>query len=134
MLNCRSNRGKGCRYVALSRDGGLTWFEEFDDAALPEPVCQGSILRLAQPTAEGTKPWLVFVNPVRGRTTLTVRVSTDDGKTWSAGRTIQPGPAAYTGMAVLKDGTIGVLYETGKVHPYEKIAFARFNLDWLLGQ
>ena len=31
MLNCRSNRGRGCRYVALSRDGGQTWIEEKDD-------------------------------------------------------------------------------------------------------
>ena len=134
MLNCRSNRGKGCRYVARSRDGGQTWFEEFDEPSLPEPVCQGSILRQAQPAADGAKPWLVFVNPTQGRAHLTVRVSTDDGKTWSAGRTIQPGPAAYSGMAFLKDGTIGVLYETGKVHPYEKIAFARFNLEWLAGK
>ena len=134
MLNCRSNRGKGCRYVALSRDGGETWFEEFDEPALPEPVCQGSILRRVPPAAEGGKPWLVFVNPTRGRTNLIVRVSADDGKTWSAGRTIQSGPAAYSGMAFLKDGTIGVLYETGKVHPYEKITFARFNLQWLTEQ
>ena len=134
MLNCRSNRGKGCRYVALSRDGGETWFDEFDEPALPEPVCQGSILRHTPHPNQDGRPWLVFVNPTQGRTNLTVRVSTDDGKTWSAGRTIQPGPAAYTGMAVLKDGTFGVLYETGKVHPYEKITFARFNVEWLTGQ
>ena len=134
MLNCRSNRGKGCRYVALSRDGGETWFKESDELALPEPVCQGSILRQARPATEGAKPWLVFVNPVQGRANLTVRVSSDDGTTWSAGRTVHPGPAAYTGMAFLKDGTIGILYETGKVHPYEKIAFARFNLEWLTGE
>ncbi len=30
-----------------------------------------------------------------------------------------------------KDGTIGVLYEAGKAHPYEKTTFARFNLEWL---
>jgi sialidase-1 len=63
MLNCRSNRGKACRYVALSRDGGRTWFEEVDDARLPEPgdVCQGSLLREPQP-APGQKPRLVFVS------------------------------------------------------------------------
>jgi sialidase-1 len=136
MLNCRSNRGKRCRYVARSRDGGETWFEQFDDPSLPEPVCQGSILGKVPPTVKGAKPHLVFINPTDagGRTNLTVRVSTDDGKTWSAGRTIQPGPAAYSSIAFLKDGTIGVLYETGKVHPYEKIVFARFNLEWLAGQ
>jgi hypothetical protein len=137
MLNCRSNRGKSCRYVARSRDGGETWFEESDDPALSEPVCQGSILREAEPAANGAKPRLLFVNPTGGpggRTNLTIKVSTDDGKTWSGGRTIQPGPAAYSSVAFLKDGTIGVLYETGKVHPYEKISFARFNLEWLTGE
>jgi hypothetical protein len=35
-------------------------------------------------------------------------------------------------MAVLADGTtIGLLYETGATHPYEKIALARFNLEWV---
>jgi sialidase-1 len=131
MLNCRSNRGQGCRYVARSRDGGATWFEESDEPALPEPVCQGSMIRASQPGATGATPRLLFVNPTRGRTNLTVRMSSDDGRTWSAGRTIQPGPAAYSSMAFLKDGTIGLLYETGKVHPYEKIVFARFNLEWL---
>jgi sialidase-1 len=134
MLNCR---GGACRYVARSRDGGETWFEEFNEPALPESAfpCQGSILREAQPAAEGAKPRLLFVNPTAGsRTNLTVRVSTDDGKTWSAGRVIQPGPAAYSSVAFLKDGTIGVLYETGKVHPYEKTSFARFNLEWLTGK
>jgi sialidase-1 len=63
-----------------------------------------------------------------------VRVSSDDGKTWSAGRTIQPGPAAYSSVAFLKDGTLGALYETGKVHPYEKIAFARFDMNSITGR
>jgi sialidase-1 len=82
----------------------------------------------------GANPRLVFVNPTRGRANLTVRLSSDDGKTWSAGRTIQPGPAAYSSAALLKDGTLGVLYETGKVHPYEKIAFARFSMEWITGR
>jgi sialidase-1 len=134
LLNCRSNRGKACRYVARSRDGGQTWFEESDDPSLPEPVCQASILR-EPPVAPGAKPRLVFIGPAGGsRTNLTAKISSDDGKTWSAGRTIQPGPAAYSGAAFLKDGTIGVLYETGKVHPYEKVAFARFNLEWIAGK
>jgi sialidase-1 len=134
MLNCR---GGASRYVARSRDGGETWFEESYDPALPESEfpCQGSILREIQPAIEGAKPRLVFINPTAGsRTRLTVKLSTDDGKTWSAGRTIQPGPAAYSSVAFLKDGTIGVLYESGKVHPYEKISFARFNLEWLTGK
>lgn len=81
------------------------------------------------------KPWVLFVNAANPdpwvRTNLTVRASTDDGQTWSAGKTVQPGQAAYSSTALLKDGTIGVLYETGKAHPYERISFARFSLAWL---
>jgi sialidase-1 len=136
MLVCKSNRRpEAGRYVAHSRDGGQTWFEEHDEPALPEMGCQGCITGEAQPAAEGAKPRLLTIYPkVGNRTILTAKVSTDDGKTWSAGRTIQPGPAAYSSVAFLKDGTIGVLYETGKVHPYEKISFARFNLEWLTGK
>jgi sialidase-1 len=134
MLNCRANV---CRYVARSRDGGETWFEEGSEPTLPESAfaCQASLIREAQPAAGNATPRLLFVNPTTGsRTNLTIRVSTDDGKTWSAGRTIQPGPAAYSSVAFLKDGTLGVLYESGKVHPYEKVSFARFNWEWLLGK
>jgi sialidase-1 len=113
MLNMRSNSGQHCRRVALSRDGGEMWSEEFDEPALPEPVCQGSIIRRADD--DPGEPRILFVNPSTpgARTNLTARFSTDDAKTWSAGRTIQPGPAAYSGAAFLRDGTIGVLYETG---------------------
>ena len=43
--------------------------------------------------AEGGKPWLLFVNPANtgARTNLTVRISTDDGKTWT--KTVKPRPA-----------------------------------------
>jgi len=134
MLNCRSNEGRGCRYVALSRDGGETWFDEFHDPALPDPVCQASIIRQADSGTEGTPPLLVFVNcSSADRVNLAVKISTDDGKTWSDGRTIHAGHAAYSSAAFLRDGTLGVLYETGKDHPYEKITFARFDVDWAMG-
>jgi len=31
----------------------------------------------------------------------------------------------------LPDNNIACLYEAGKNHPYETIAFARFTVDWL---
>jgi sialidase-1 len=59
---------------------------------------------------------------------MTVRLSPDDGKTWPASRQIYAGPAAYSSLAVLKDGSIGLLYERGERGPYERITFARFRL------
>ena len=70
--------------------------------------------------------------PFEARTNLTVRLSDDDGQSWKVSREIHSGPGAYSSLAILADGsTIGLLYETGATHPYEKIAFARFNLAWL---
>jgi len=70
--------------VALSRDGGETWFDEFHDPALPDPVCQASIIRQADFGTEGTPPLLVFVNcSSADRVNLAIKISTDDGKTWS---------------------------------------------------
>lgn len=134
MLNCRSNEGKECRYTALSQDGGVTWFDEFHQPDLTDPVCQSSIIRQTVSEANEAKPLLIFVNcNAIDRTNLTVKVSADDGKTWSAGKTIQPGHAAYSCAVFMKDGTLGVLYETGKAHPYEKITFANLDKDWLTG-
>jgi hypothetical protein len=41
------------------------------------------------------------------------------------------GPAVYACLAVPPDNNIARLYEAGKNHPYETIAFARFTVDWL---
>ncbi len=80
---------------------------------------------------------LLFSNPPHPRpfeaqTSLTVRLSDDDGRTWKASREVYSGPGACSSLA---DGsTIGLLYESGEEHPYEKITFARFNLEWLTQQ
>lgn len=134
LMNMR--QGGRYRYVALSKDQGETWFKENDEQSLPDPGCQGSILRL--PNGEpGGRDRLLFSNPphagpFEARTNLTVRLSDDDGKSWKTSREVHSGPGAYSSLAVLAGGsTIGLLYETGAAHPYEKIAFARFNLEWL---
>lgn len=60
------------------------------------------------------------------RENLTIQLSRDDGKTWPVSRTLDPGRAAYSDLAVLADGTVLCLYEGAK-----GIVAARFNLDWL---
>ncbi|MEV4665633.1 sialidase family protein [Micromonospora echinofusca] len=62
------------------------------------------------------------------RNDLTVRLSTDDGASWSTRALIKPGGAGYSTMAVLADGKIGNLYEVGNTGG---IHFARFTLDWV---
>jgi sialidase-1 len=131
LLNMRNyNRDHKCRAVAKSKDGGLSWSEIAYDAALIEPVCQASIrrYRFAQ---DGGRNRLLFSNPAATgrRANLTVRLSEDEGKSWPVSRVLHPGPAAYSCLAVLPDGTILCLYERGEKTAYEKITLARFRME-----
>jgi sialidase-1 len=129
--NMRSYHGQNRRAVARSQDGGLTWSPVKLDDTLIEPVCQASILRCTWPDG-GEKNRILFSNPASTkREKLTIRASYDDGATWTAGRILQPGPAAYSCLVMLPDKTIGCLFERGEKSPYEKISLARFPLRWL---
>ncbi|MFO0967000.1 MAG: exo-alpha-sialidase [Gemmataceae bacterium] len=123
-LNIRSYRGGRCRLVALSNDGGASFGEPVEDKALVEPVCQASIL--GHPGKPG---FVLFSNPAsRKRENMTVRLSTDDARTWSGSLVLHAGPAAYSCLAVLSDGSIACLYERGVKNAYETITLATFPL------
>ncbi|MDI9519665.1 MAG: sialidase family protein [Bacillota bacterium] len=121
-INMRSYHGKSCRAAALSKDQGQTWQGLHLDEALIEPVCQGSVLSLPSFGRLG-EPALLFSNPAHReqRQNLRLRLSRDGGQTWSKGVLIHPGPAAYSDLAPLPDGSIGCLYEGGTQHAYEGI-------------
>lgn len=130
-INCRNYVGERRRAVAWSADDGMT-FQQFTwDEALVEPICQGS---LAHYTPAGElNHLLLFANPASPlRERMTVRLSDDGGQSWSVERVLYKGPAAYSDLAVLPDGTICCLYERGSAHPYEELHLARFDLAWLL--
>ena len=61
------------------------------------------------------------------RERLTVRASYDDGSTWAVARVVHDGPAAYSILTVLPDGSVGLLFERGDKSPYEKLTFASFR-------
>lgn len=129
MMNTRT-RNK-LRKVALSEDGGATFGNFADDPALIEPACQGSILRYSDPL-DGEPSRILFSNPASQteRANGTVRMSLDEGATWAASRQLCVGSFAYSCLAVLPDGNIGCLFEADD---YQRIALARFSLDWLAG-
>jgi sialidase-1 len=131
LLNMRGYQGLNRRRVATSRDGGLTFSQPRADPALIEPVCQASLLRYPEGNSDGPCR-LLFSNPASlKREKMTVRLSSDEGKTWPVARELYGGPSAYSCLTVLPDGSIGCLFERGTKSPYENIAFARFTLDWL---
>jgi sialidase-1 len=134
LLNMRNHdRTKRQRGVATSRDGGRTWSPAVPDSVLIEPVCQASLLRFTLASSEQGKDRLLFSNPASttARVQLNVRLSYDEGKTWPVAKELHAGPAAYSCLAVLPDGTIGCLFEAGEKHAYERIEIARFSLEWL---
>jgi sialidase-1 len=96
------------------------WFD------LPDPTCMASLV-------SHPKGALVFSNPAdtKQRMAMTVRTSADNGATWNAGRLLDPRPAAYSCMTVLKDGSVGILYECGDASSISTLTFARFPLDWV---
>lgn len=136
LLNMRNYQGQGDgdktkgkrRAVTRSRDGGTTWSDvEYDDVLI-EPICQASLH--SHVDARG-KRVLLFSNPATQtrRRQMTVRLSRDEGKTWPVNKLIDEGSAAYSCLATLPDGRIGLLYERG-----EHIAFVAFTLEWLAGK
>lgn len=121
------------RQQAVSEDGGLTWTQQRHVPELIEPICQASLRRHSWPDA-GRPSVLLFANPASlKRERITARASLDEGQTWPIARLVDPRPGAYSCLAVLPDGTIGILYEAGDRSPYESLVFARFALEWLTG-
>lgn len=59
---------------------------------------------------------------------MTVRVSYDEGLSWTEGKCIYPGSSAYSSMTVLENGHIGLIFEKDY---YTENLFVSFSLEWL---
>ena len=125
LINMRSYRGKACRALSRSNDGGLTWSEVTDDPNLVEPICQASLIRLPLSDPKGTTR-LAFSNPAdpKSRKNLTLRLSNDGGNTWPVSKVLCAGSSIYSSLAALPEGNIGVLYERNN---YEELVFTRVD-------
>ncbi|MBK1876147.1 sialidase family protein [Pelagicoccus mobilis] len=127
MQNMRSYHGKGNRAVAVSEDGGQAFGEVYLDDGLESPVCQGHLLRYSWP--EEGRSRLLFSSPAGSeRSNLTIRTSYDEGRSWSMGTLIYEGPSAYSNLARLPNGRVGLLAEVGVKNPYESIVLFRFDV------
>ncbi len=128
MVNCRAN-GRGIRYVHVSSDQGNTW-DSRPEPELIDPGCNGSIIRYTS-TIDGYQlSRLLFSNAKmkKGRENMTVRISYDEGLTWTEGKTIYPGSSAYSSLTVLENGDIGLFFEKDD---YTENVFVSFSLEWL---
>lgn len=121
MLNMRDNRG-GSRAVYTTTDLGKTWKEhESSRTALIEPVCMASLISVkAKDNALG-KDLLIFSNPnsTSERKDMTIKISTDGGKTWSAEHQFLLDEGynwGYSCLTMIDKETIGILYESSVAH------------------
>lgn len=120
------------RGISTSPDQGATWSPIYYDNTLIDPICEASIIRY-MPADNGIgNRTLLFANPADtvSRDKMTVRISNDDGQTWTTSKTAYKGPSAYSSLAILPDGKVSLLFEGGEYTPYDKIMFATFDLEW----
>lgn len=124
MMNVRS---KPYRLVSESSDGGLTYGALRPDTTLLDPGNNAAIARL---DGASGRDWLVFSNTAdtASRRRLALRLSCDGGRTWPMSRVLVEGASAYSSLAMLPRGEMGVLFERGE---YAAISFARLPVSWV---
>ena len=149
MLNTRSESKAHRRLVTISPDGATGWSQPRFDEQLLEPICMAGIVRVRRPN--GDQPGVIaFSNPHnlsradgketpgknRDRKNVTIKLSDDEGQTWSASRTLEEGFSGYSDLAALADGTILCFYERGSTdgknhYRTGRLTVARVTEDWV---
>jgi sialidase-1 len=135
MLNMRNyDRTQKSRKVAISEDGGLTWSDIVADKTLIEPICQASLLGVG--SDEKGQHMLFFLNPAdeNKRQKMTLRISRDEGSTWTGSLVLHQGPAAYSDLTQLSNGNLGCFYEAGHSTPYQGIVFEEVLWQLIAGK
>lgn len=127
MMNSRNQKGDvRARIVSISSNGGETWDTTYFDQSLIDPVNQGSILTIGKKKG---KAIVAFCNAAdaKRRDNLTLRISFDEGKTWSKNYTVDKSEegskgdhAAYSDLVRINTKKIGILYERNN---YAQIVF-----------
>ena len=130
LLNMRNyDRSQENRKISVSDDGGITWGNIYSDETLIEPICQASLLRYS--FSGKYKKYLMFLNPSdkKKRINMTLKLSSDYGKTWNSKLVLHTGPSAYSDLTRLNGDGIGCLFEAGVSSPYEGIVFKEVKID-----
>jgi sialidase-1 len=145
LVTARNADARSRRVSATSPNGASQWSEPEFLADLLEPGCMAGLVTHPG-TPDAPKPVLLFSNPYtterahQDRMDVSIQLSEDGGRSWPVRRVLQPGPSAYSDLAVLPDGTILCFYESGdpatagkrnRPWAYTHLTLARFNLAWV---
>jgi len=123
----RENGFSGKVRVSESKDDGMSW-GEVTSAELPNPGSGLDAVRL-----KSGRWLLVYNDTTKGRNSLAVSLSKDEGRTWTATRHLEKQPEGsfhYPTVIQSKDGMIHCVYsyfvEGGK-----SMKHAAFNEEWI---
>jgi len=130
-----SVRSKGFRLITNSDDGGKTWSPLKVQNDLVDTGCMSPLLRYQWKTDK--EPGVLIHIGVTGRPDgrkrgkSIIALSYDDGENWSVQRPLYNNNFDYSSLAILPDGSIGMLAEYDFNGERADIRFAKFNLDWI---
>ena len=125
LMDARQDEGP-TRRIFLSSDGGETWSPPRTGQVVP-PIAS-AIERYSLVSAGADRNRILWTGPKGpGRQTLVLRVSYDEGETFTNERIISEEKAAYSDITLLQDRSIGVIWERGG---YAFLTFSRFDLGF----
>lgn len=129
----RENGPKDRIRVCESKDDGITW-GPVTESELPNPGSGLDVVRL-----ENGRFCLIYNDTTRGRNSLAVSISDDEGKSWKWTRHLEKHPAGsyhYPCIIQGKDGTIHAIYSYFSVNDQKKegksMKHAAINEAWVM--
>ncbi|MHC4945397.1 MAG: sialidase family protein [Planctomycetota bacterium] len=133
LMNARQAGGTH-RRLFRSEDGGATWAEYYP-GPFDVTTCDCSMIRYSAQSDGQDRDRILFSGPLgdpagsaAGRWNIGVRTSYDEGCTFINPVQLGSGFAAYSVLTLLKDGGVGLVYES---QSYLEILFVRFTIDQL---
>lgn len=120
-------------HTSMSKDNGMSWTPA-EDTVLPNPGASVEAVGLR----DGR--WLIVYNDLeRGRNSLAVSMSDDEGATWKWTRHLEKAPEGqfhYPSVIQAQDGSVHVTYSYFVIGPDKKqaksIKHARFVPEWVM--
>jgi sialidase-1 len=127
VVNARNQSDNAGRLISVSDDDGESFESHYDDQ-LPSQWCAASFVQYRPPAKDSHAPTqpVVFCGPAEGRRQLTIMLSSDGCQSWQGDRPIYSGHSAYSAMAILPDGHVGILYEKDA---YRRLSFVKLNVS-----
>ena len=121
MLNMRADEGF-YRKNSISQDGGITWSNPQASNDQIDCKCQGSILSIGQSV------FLSNAASATERINMTIKKSSDSGKSWKGQYVVYEGNSGYSDLVELSDSQIALIYEGGEKRYTDGLAFKVVNI------